>query len=134
MNAKVMRAIEEIVEEYRDQCLWFLRQDLDLHFLTVYEGRTTILSMSMTSLNISLPRPLKEFVEERVKEGSYSTPSEYVRELLREDQKRRAEEKLETLLLEGLNSGKPNAATRDFWQNKRNRFLDRHSRKSRTAR
>ena len=68
--------------------------------------------MGMTSLNISLPRPLKEFVEERVKEGSYSTPSEYVRELLREDQKRQAGERLEALLLEGLNSGMPGAATR----------------------
>ena len=27
MNAKVMTAVEELVEEYRDQCLWFLRQD-----------------------------------------------------------------------------------------------------------
>jgi antitoxin ParD1/3/4 len=63
--------------------------------------------MSMTSLNISLPQPLKDYVEERVKKGGYSTPSEYVRELLREDQKRRIEERLEALLLEGLNSGEP---------------------------
>jgi antitoxin ParD1/3/4 len=61
--------------------------------------------MGMTSLNISLPQPLKDFLEERVKERGYSTPSEYVRELLREDQKRRIEERLEALLLEGLNSG-----------------------------
>ena len=27
MNSKVMRAIEEIVEEYRDRCLWFLKRD-----------------------------------------------------------------------------------------------------------
>ncbi|MGA2263503.1 MAG: type II toxin-antitoxin system ParD family antitoxin [Acidobacteriota bacterium] len=81
--------------------------------------------MSMTSLNISLPQPLKDFVEERVKQGGYSTPSEYVRELLREDQKRRAEEKLEALLLEGLNSGKPIDVTQEYWEKKRRRLVER---------
>jgi hypothetical protein len=27
MNSEVMLEIEELVEEYRDQCLWFLRRD-----------------------------------------------------------------------------------------------------------
>ena len=61
----------------------------------------------MTSLNISLPETLKKFVEEQTEQCGYSTPSEYVRQLLREDRKRRAEEKLEALLLAGLNTGKP---------------------------
>lgn len=61
--------------------------------------------MTTTSLNISLPEALKEFVHERVAEKTYSNPSDYVRALIREDQKRRAEEKLEQLLLEGLESG-----------------------------
>lgn len=59
----------------------------------------------MATINISLPDPLRIFVEERVAQGGYSTVSEYFRELVRLDQKRRAEEKLEALLLEGLNSG-----------------------------
>ena len=58
--------------------------------------------MNMTSMNISLPEELKEYVEEQTQRG-YSTPSEYVRELIREDQKRRAKERLDALLLEGLN-------------------------------
>ena len=66
--------------------------------------------MPMTSMNISLPQELKEYIEEQSKTG-YSTPSEYVRELIREDQKRRAKEKLDTLLLEGLDSGEPLPAT-----------------------
>jgi antitoxin ParD1/3/4 len=61
--------------------------------------------MATTSLNISLPEALKEFVHERVAEKAYSNPSDYIRTLIREDQKRRAEEKLEDLLLEGLASG-----------------------------
>jgi len=89
--------------------------------------------MSMTSLNISLPQPLKDFVEERVKQGGYSTPSEYVRELLREDQKRRAEEKLEVLLLEGLNSGKPIDVTPEYWEGKRRQLVERSRAKKKVS-
>lgn len=39
----------------------------------------------MTSLNISLPEPLKSYVESKVASGDYSTPSEYLRELIRQD-------------------------------------------------
>jgi antitoxin ParD1/3/4 len=69
----------------------------------------------MTSMNISLPEELKDYVEEQTESG-YSTPSEYVRELIREDQKRRAKERLDTLLLEGLNSGVPIPANAEFWR------------------
>jgi antitoxin ParD1/3/4 len=68
----------------------------------------------MTSMNISLPEDLKEYVEEQTGRG-YSTPSEYVRELIRDDQKRRAKQRLDALLLEGLNSGKPIRADAEFW-------------------
>jgi antitoxin ParD1/3/4 len=70
--------------------------------------------MSMTSMNISLPAELKEYVERRTQSG-YSTPSEYVRELIRADQRRRAKERLDGLLLEGLDSGEPIAANAEFW-------------------
>jgi antitoxin ParD1/3/4 len=65
-------------------------------------------------MNISLPEELKEYVEKQTHSG-YSTPSEYVRELIREDQKRRAKERLDALLLEGLDSGKPIPADAEFW-------------------
>ena len=65
-------------------------------------------------MNVSLPEDLKHYVEAQIKSG-YSTPSEYVRELIRADQKRRAKEKLDTLLLEGLNSGDPIPVDADFW-------------------
>jgi antitoxin ParD1/3/4 len=72
--------------------------------------------MTTTSLNISLPEALKEFVHERVAEKAYSNPSDYIRALIREDQKRRAEEKLEQLLIEGLESGPPQPVTAEDWQ------------------
>jgi antitoxin ParD1/3/4 len=45
--------------------------------------------MPMTSLNISLPEALKEFIEGQVATGDWGTPSEYVRELIRQDKERR---------------------------------------------
>jgi antitoxin ParD1/3/4 len=45
--------------------------------------------MAMTSLNISLPQALKEYVEGQVASGDWGTPSEYVRELIRQDKERR---------------------------------------------
>jgi len=37
--------------------------------------------MEKTSLNISVPQSLKEYVKDRVQEGEYGTPSDYVRVL-----------------------------------------------------
>ena len=85
--------------------------------------------MSMTSLNISLPSSLKEFVEAQVHKSGFSTPSEYIRNLVRDDQKRRAEEKLEALLLKGLNSGKPIEITPEYWEKKRTQLIARHNKR-----
>ena len=60
-----------------------------------------------TTMNISLPEAMKAFVDEQVNSGGYGSASEYVRELVRRDQKARAQARLEALLLEGLESGEP---------------------------
>ena len=39
----------------------------------------------MITINISLPDPLKSFVDEQVTQRGYGTSSEYVRELIRKD-------------------------------------------------
>ncbi|MCU1256710.1 MAG: putative transcriptional regulator, CopG/Arc/MetJ DNA-binding domain protein [Candidatus Angelobacter sp.] len=43
----------------------------------------------MTSLNISLPEALKAYVEGQVASGDWGTPSEFIRELIRQDKERR---------------------------------------------
>jgi antitoxin ParD1/3/4 len=40
-------------------------------------------------MNVSLPDPMKEWVEERVKGGQYANASDYVRDLIRRDQQKR---------------------------------------------
>jgi antitoxin ParD1/3/4 len=76
----------------------------------------------MQSMNISLPEPLKEFVDRQISTGRYSTASEYVRELIREDEKRKADERLEALLLEGL-QGEEGELTRSDWKEIRTEAL-----------
>jgi len=59
--------------------------------------------MPTASLNISLPEPLKAFVDAQVETGDYGTPSDYVRELILDDRDRRLA-RLEERLLENLKS------------------------------
>lgn len=61
--------------------------------------------MATTTMNVSLPRAMKAFIDERLAGDEYGTASEYVRELIRADQKRHEEQKLERLLLDRLQSG-----------------------------
>ena len=68
----------------------------------------------MQSMNISLPEPLKEFVDAQIAAGRYSSASEYVHELIRTDEKRKAEERLETLLLGGLQSAETEVTPADW--------------------
>ena len=42
--------------------------------------------MDKATLTISLTRTMKDFIEGKLREGRFSTPSEYIRSLIREDQ------------------------------------------------
>jgi len=61
----------------------------------------------MSTMNISLPESLKDFVDEQVTQRGFGTSSEYVRELIRRDQDHT---RLRELLLAGAASA-PGAPT-----------------------
>ncbi|CZT35889.1 type II toxin-antitoxin system ParD family antitoxin [Rhizobium sp. 9140] len=42
----------------------------------------------MATMNVSLPNPMKEWVEAQAKTGRYANASDYVRDLIRRDQTR----------------------------------------------
>jgi antitoxin ParD1/3/4 len=69
----------------------------------------------MQTMNISLPDPLKRFVDSQVAGGRYSSASEYVRELIRADERRKAEDALEAALLDGL-AGPESPLDAEDWQ------------------
>jgi antitoxin ParD1/3/4 len=77
------------------------------------------------TMNIALPDSMKQFVQDRVSEGGYSSVSEYVRELIRADQRRKADERIDALLLEGLDSGPPIPVTPEYWEEKKRRLTER---------
>ena len=73
----------------------------------------------MATMTISLPDTMREFVESEVSSGEYGSASELFRELVRERQKRKKQEHLETLLLEGLESGQAIEVTEDYLKQRR---------------
>ena len=73
----------------------------------------------MSTMNISLPASLRDFVDQRIAEGDYGTSSEYLRELIRRDQARLA---LRQLLMEGLASTVKGPADKAYWASKRARL------------
>jgi antitoxin ParD1/3/4 len=79
----------------------------------------------METMNIALPEAMKHFVQERVSQGGYSSVSEYVRELIRTDQRRKVEERIDALLLEGLDSGEPIPVTKEYWEEKKRKLTER---------
>ncbi|PIR00489.1 MAG: type II toxin-antitoxin system ParD family antitoxin [Nitrospinae bacterium CG11_big_fil_rev_8_21_14_0_20_45_15] len=57
----------------------------------------------MASLNVSLPDTMRSWIDAQVKGGDFSNASDYIRDLIRMDQRKR--EALKIAVLEGLNSG-----------------------------
>jgi antitoxin ParD1/3/4 len=74
------------------------------------------MSRHTSTMTISLPEDLKQFVKKRSLTAHYGTPSDYIRGLIREDLKRLEEERLEAELLKGLRSGKGIPMTKDAWK------------------
>lgn len=67
----------------------------------------------MSTLTISMPDSLREFIDHRVSTSGYGNTSEYVRELVRRDREAMAKAQLEAELLKGLEGqGIPSD---DFW-------------------
>ncbi|MCA1774080.1 MAG: type II toxin-antitoxin system ParD family antitoxin [Loktanella sp.] len=81
----------------------------------------------MATMNVSLPDPMKSWVETRLKDGSFSNTSDYVRHLIRRDQERaQAIEALQKAIEEGVQSGEPEPF--DFKSFKA-RMREQHARK-----
>jgi antitoxin ParD1/3/4 len=73
----------------------------------------------MTTMNISLPDSMKAFVDVQIQQRGYGSSSEYIRDLIRNDQLRQAEQRLAALMLEGLESGPAIPTGKTYWENKR---------------
>lgn len=70
----------------------------------------------MVTLKISLPKPLKEFVDDQIAAGTYDDASALVAALVKAERKRRAEEKLLQLVKEAEESGPSTPMTPEDWE------------------
>lgn len=62
----------------------------------------------MATMNVSLPDPMKAWVERQAESGRYGNASDYIRDLIRRDQERReALAVLQAAITEGAESGPP---------------------------
>ncbi len=60
----------------------------------------------MATMNVSLPDPMKAWVETQASGGRYANASDYVRDLIRRDQERQtAVAELQRRVTEGIESG-----------------------------
>ncbi|PST17585.1 type II toxin-antitoxin system ParD family antitoxin [Mesorhizobium plurifarium] len=60
----------------------------------------------MATMNVSLPDPMKEWVEAQTRTGRYANASDYVRDLIRKDQERNDKiAAMQRFVDEGLKSG-----------------------------
>ena len=66
----------------------------------------------MSTMNVSLPEALEDFVNDQVSTRGYTTSSEYVRDLNRKDPDR---QRLRGLLLEGAASTQAATADADYF-------------------
>ncbi len=75
----------------------------------------------MATMNISLPDPMRDWVQSRIDSGQYGNNSDYIRDLIRRDQERLGKIKaMQAAIDEGLASG----IARDFSMDKLQRELD----------
>ncbi len=79
------------------------------------------------NINIDIPDEMRVYVEAQLMTGSYNSIGEYFLDLVQQDKKRKAQAKLEMLLLEGINSD-TQEVTPEYWQNLRFAVLDENSR------
>ena len=79
--------------------------------------------MSRNTMSFALPESLREYIDARVRDGSYGNTSEYLRDLIRRDQHEQAAQRLRDLIADGLASGEGRIVTADVVASLRERAL-----------
>jgi antitoxin ParD1/3/4 len=58
----------------------------------------------MSTIQLELPEPIRQFVDEQVAKEGFGGPGDYIQSILRDLQLRKAQEDLDAALLQGLDS------------------------------
>ena len=68
----------------------------------------------MTTVDLNLPEELQQFLVSQAEAGQFSGPAEYIETLIR--RAKQGKDKLEAVLVEGLDSGDPMPLDADEWE------------------
>jgi antitoxin ParD1/3/4 len=91
------------------------------------------MQMTTKTMHVSLPESLIESAKTQVSEGKFSNLSDYVRSLIREDLRRREEQKLEEMLLVGVRSERGMEIGSKEWKEFRKRLMEKKQEESKNA-
>ena len=82
--------------------------------------------MIMATMNISVPDPMKDWVQSQVNTGTYANTSDYVRDLIRQDQENRNKiQALQKAITAGLESGVSNKSFDEIIEEARKSLKDK---------
>ncbi len=79
--------------------------------LTTVDNIRQTNGVSRNTMSFALPESMRDYVSERVRSGEYGNTSEYLRELIRQDQQQQAARHFRQLIADGLESGDARPAT-----------------------
>jgi len=80
--------------------------------------------MSRNTMSFALPESLREYIDQRVRSGEYGNTSEYLRDLIRNDQRTEAARRFRLLIADGLESGDGRPLSENVLDEIRGRALD----------
>lgn len=66
----------------------------------------------MATLNVSMPDAMREWIDAQIEAGEYANASDYVRDLIRHDQRER--DRIRLALIEGEKSGRSDRSVTDI--------------------
>ncbi|MDB5528049.1 MAG: type toxin-antitoxin system ParD family antitoxin [Devosia sp.] len=88
----------------------------------------------MATMTVSLPDPMKDWIEEQVKRGDYASTSDYVRDAVRRDRDRRDPnyqytlEEFQQMLEDSANSGISEKTPKEIFEEARQLVAARRAR------
>jgi antitoxin ParD1/3/4 len=80
------------------------------------------------SIVVQLPETAQSFVEEQVAAGRFNSPSDFIVSLVEEARRNAARDRLEQLLIEGLDSGPGIEVTPEYWEKKKEEWTKKYGR------
>jgi hypothetical protein len=97
--------------------------NLRFHFILDSDAPDFYASVMSSTLTISLPAPVKKWVEQQALKQGYKTPNAFLLNMVRRERAQAAIDHVDAILIEAINSGKPTPLTKDTWASIRRKGL-----------